>query len=581
MKAMILAAGMGTRLLPHTRHTPKPLFTINQRPMLALIMERLERAGCTAIIINTHHLHERIEAFLTQYTLPIPVSVRHEPEILGTGGGIRNTADLWEDAPLLLINADIVSDIDPAEVYRFHLNHNAPVTMVMHDYPAFNTVSVDAEGSVTDFTTDPKADPVSRKLAFTGIHVVDRRILDFLPPDGPAHIIDAYTKMIDAGERIRAMVMKGHYWRDIGTPDSYRAAAIDQMAPIAFKQATGRSLAAPLQIEPLKGDGSDRRWFRLRSGNNTLVMVDHAIRNRPGGQAEVDAFIDIGRHLRSRGVAVPDIYLCDRFAGLVFIEDLGEMHLQDAVVSRDDRNLVQHYRQVIDQWVHMACAGSEAFQTQWTFQSTHYDRELILERECRYFVEAFLAGYLGRTDLYDDLAPEFELLAKSTIENGYEGFLHRDFQSRNVMVKDGQPYLIDFQSGRLGPAQYDLASLLIDPYVQKSPETQNELYDYAVQMIGQKIHIDADRFKKGYDGCKLTRNLQMLGAFGYLTRVKEKRYFETYIPVALKTLQCNLNNQTDIQLPKLTAIANEIAERIGSGRVINRTAHHNRPGGLP
>ena len=563
MKAMILAAGLGTRLLPHTRHTPKPLFTLNRRPMLALIIERLQRAGCTAIIINTHHLHEQIEAFADELDLSIPVTLRHEPDILGTGGGIRNTADLWSDAPLLVINADIVSDIDFARVYRFHLGHGCPVTMVMHDYPKFNMVSVDPNDMVSDFHCDPKAGAGLRTLAFTGIHVVEHRILDFLPPEGPAHIIDAYAKMIAAGEQIKAMIVDHHYWRDIGTPESYTAAAIDHMAPVAFENASGRHPEEPIQIEALKGDGSDRRWYRLTSGNERLVMVDHAIRYQPDGQAEVDAFIDIGRHLRAKGVAVPRLYLDDRFAGLVFLEDLGALHLQEAVNRQSASVLKRHYRQAIKQWVQMATAGGEDFNVRWTFQSTHYDRELILQRECRYFVEAFLAGYLGRSDRYTDLEPEFEQLAEATIDYGYQGFMHRDFQSRNIMVKGKKLFFIDFQGGRLGPVQYDLASLLIDPYVQLPTGIQNELYAQAVQMLCRKKRIDIDRFKKGYDGCVLTRNLQMLGAFGYLTRAKEKRYFEAYIPAALRTLQRNLNNQNGIPLPKLTATVNEIAGSIG------------------
>lgn len=564
MKAMILAAGLGTRLLPHTRHTPKPLFTLNRRPILALVMERLQRSGCTAMMINTHHLHEQIDAFLSAWAAPIPVTVRHEPEILGTGGGIRNMADLWSDEPLLVINADIVTDIDPVAVYRFHLHHNAPVTMVMHDHPAFNTVSVDADDFVTGFPADPADDGEMRTMAFTGIHVVDRRVLDFLPPTGPAHIIDAYAKMIDAGYRIKAMMVKGHYWRDIGTPESYTAAAVDRMAPIAFEKAFGSPVPLPIQFEPLEGDGSDRRWYRLQAGKKSLVMVDHAIRTQPGRQEEVDAFIDIGRHLSAKGVAVPHIYLSDQFAGLVFLEDLGEVHLQDAVGDCDEARLLDYYREAIRQWTHMAIEGARDFKTRWTCQSTHYDRDLILEKECRYFVDAFLVGYLGRSDRYADLSPEFDLLAENTIDSGHMGFLHRDLQSRNVMVRKEGLVFIDFQGGRIGPIQYDLASLLIDPYVRLSPGMQGELFSYAVQMLDSREGIDAGRFKRGYDCCALTRNLQMLGAFGYLTRTKGKRYFETYIPAALHTLQRNLNNPAGLPLPKLTAIVNEIAESIPS-----------------
>jgi len=560
MKALILAAGLGTRLLPYTRHTPKPLFTINQRPVLALTLERLQQSGCRAVIVNTHHLHEQIEAFLSENTWPLPVTVRYEPEILGTGGAIRNTADLWGDGPLLVINADVVSDIDLARVYRFHRQAGCSVTMVMQDWPEFNTVTVDADDRVVDFAAE-KPQAGLRRMAFTGIHVLDRRVLDYLPPQGPAHIIDAYAAMIRAGEPIAAMVLAHPYWRDIGTPQSYFCTAVDLMAPLAFEKTLGNRSSAPIERFPLKGDGSDRRWYRIVCGTHSLVMVDHGIRPARDGQQEVDAFIDIGTHLAARGVAVPRICLHDRFSGLVFLEDLGDAHLQDvAARQKSPEQLVRLYREVIDQWGHMAVAGEQGFSTRWTWQTPRYDRELILERECRYFVDAFLAGYLGRSETFADLATEFTTLADRTIDHGTIGFLHRDLQSRNIMVKEGQIYFIDFQGGRLGPLQYDLASLLIDPYVQLPPELQKELMAYALRKLQEIKDIDAAEFQRGYDCCALTRNLQMLGAFGYLTCVKGKRYFEAYIPAAIGTLQRHLNSQTDLRLPRLTAIINEIAD---------------------
>lgn len=565
MKALILAAGLGTRLLPYTRHTPKPLFTINQRPVLALTIERLQRAGCRAVIVNTHHLHERIEAFLSENTWPLPVTVRYEPEILGTGGAVRNTADLWADGPLLVINADVVSDIDLAQVYRYHRQAGCSVTMVMHDWPEFNTVTVDAGDRVVDFAagTPQSGTPQAglRPMAFTGIHVLDRRVLDYLPPKGPAHIIDAYATMIRADEPIAAMVLDHPYWRDIGTPQSYFRAAAEQMGPLAFEKALGKRPSAPIERFPLQGDGSDRRWYRIACGRHSLVMVDHGIRPARDGQQEVDAFIDIGTHLAAKGVAVPRIFLHDRFSGLVFLEDLGDEHLQDvAARQKSPEQLMRLYREVIDQWGHMAVAGEQGFSTRWTWQTPCYDRELILERECRYFVDAFLAGYLGRSETYADLATEFSPLADRTIDYGIPGFLHRDLQSRNIMVKEERIYFIDFQGGRLGPLQYDLASLLIDPYVQLPPELQKELMAYALRKLQEITDIDAAEFQRGYDCCALTRNLQMLGAFGYLTRVKGKGYFEAYIPAAVSALKRHLNSQTTLRLPRLTAIINEIAD---------------------
>ncbi|MFZ1985265.1 MAG: sugar phosphate nucleotidyltransferase [Desulfatitalea sp.] len=563
MKAMILAAGLGTRLLPFTGHTPKPLFTLNQRPVLDLILERLQRAGCSAAVINTHHHRAQIEAFVARQPYPIRVQTRHEPEILGTGGAIRNVADFWPDGPLLVVNADIVSDIDLARVFAFHGSHDGAVTMVMHDHARFNSVLADPQDWIVGFDASQQLSIPCRTLAFTGIHVLDRRVLDFLPTQGPAHIIDAYTRMLQSGERIKALIVHDHYWQDIGTPESYRAAAMDHMVPMAFEKAFGQRPRAPVVDQTLQGDGSDRRWHRLKADGQSLIMVDHGIRPQREGQQEVDAFIQIGRHLRASGVSVPHIHLYDPFAGLVFLEDLGDLHLQDAARAVDTDGVQQLYRRVIDQWLHMAVEGGRGFDVAWTWQSTHYDRELIIERECRYFVNAFLNGYLGKAVDFSDLAPEFEQLAAGAMEYGWMGFMHRDLQSRNIMIHGDRIGFIDFQGGRLGPLQYDLASLLIDPYVALPVALQEALRDYAVNALSTRTDLNVDRFLRGYDYCALTRNLQMLGAFGFLSRVKGKRYFEAFIPHAVATLDRRLP-MSHIALPRLMALAAELGRHFAA-----------------
>ena len=118
MKAMILAAGLGTRLLPLTEKIPKPLFPVLGRPLIDILIRRLEDMGCTAVIINTHHLAPMIEAFLKTQHYNIPVLTRYEKTILGTGGGIKNVEDFWDDDPFLVVNGDIFTDIDLERVYR-------------------------------------------------------------------------------------------------------------------------------------------------------------------------------------------------------------------------------------------------------------------------------------------------------------------------------------------------------------------------------------------------------------------------------------------------------------------------------
>jgi aminoglycoside/choline kinase family phosphotransferase/dTDP-glucose pyrophosphorylase len=558
MKAFILAAGLGTRLRPYTDNRPKALFTINQRPVLARVIDALHRAGFESVWINAHHLHDQIENYIAGNRFPVPVTVFREVDILGTGGALRNVADHWESGPLMIINADVVSDIDPAQVMAFHESHGHPVTMVMHDRPAFNSVCVDADDFVTGF--DGQVPHGGRMMAFTGIHVVDRKVLEFLPLQGAAHIIDAYRRMLESGERIKARVVTGHYWQDIGTPERYRAAVFDQMAPLAFEAAFGARYDEPVERQQLHGDGSDRDWYRLTCGSRTLIMADHGIRQGNEWQ-EVDAYVRIGRHLHDHGVPVPRIYLHDSCSGLVFVEDIGDAHLQSLARRMDDAGRLQLYRQVIDQWLTMAMEGHSNFDSHWTCQSTHYDRQIILDRECRYFVEAFVQNYLGWNWSYDDFEAEFEILAGQIGRTRIPGFLHRDFQSRNIMVQGRRIVFIDFQGGRLGPIQYDLASLLIDPYADLPAAVQEQLFAYGAARLDSRYCVDLENFEKGFKLCAVSRNLQILGAFAFLSRVKGKGQFEAYIPAAVDGLVRNIS-RSPADLPRLTDAARRIQARL-------------------
>ena len=211
-------------------------------------------------------------------------------------------------------------------------------------------------------------------------------------------------------------------------------------------------------------------------------------------------------------------------------------------IKTDTDLILSLYRSIIDELIHMALAGRDGFESKWTWQSATYDHTVILEKECRYFVEAFLNRYLGMGVRFGELKSEFVFLAESVAACTDIGFMHRDMQSRNIMVHQNRCYFIDFQGGRTGPLQYDLASLLVDPYVALSPKNKNTLYDYYVQQLSARINCEESAFRKGFATCAITRNLQILGAFGHLSRNKGKPYFEAYIPGALHTLLKNLDD---------------------------------------
>jgi aminoglycoside/choline kinase family phosphotransferase len=194
----------------------------------------------------------------------------------------------------------------------------------------------------------------------------------------------------------------------------------------------------------------------------------------------------------------------------------------------------------------MSISGIQGFDPLWTVQSQAYDQKLILEKECLYFIDSFINLYLDMGIDAAELENEFSLLADETVKYAFTGLMHRDMQSRNIMLKNGQPYFIDFQGARKGPLQYDLASLLMDPYVALTVKTRKALLSYCLDRLSANKGFDKDRFLKGYGYCAITRNLQALGAFGHLSRNKGKIYFENYIPEALSTLYKNLHDFFDV-----------------------------------
>ena len=557
MKALILAAGLGTRLFPFTQQRPKPLFTISGRPLIDTIIRKLEDFGCKEIMINTHHLHKKIEAFIQTQHYAIPVHTRYEPTILGTGGGIKNSENFFGGNPFLVINSDIITDINLKTVYDFHMGHNHPVTLALCDYPEFNTVSLNKKEFIIGFRKKILkncSNPI-KELAFTGIHIIDPEIFNLIPQNEFSDIIDIYIDMLAENKRIKAFVINRQCFKDIGTPESYRNAAMEDMVKKTFEKKNPDKLNHQIIKTRLQGDGSDRKWYRFYSTEKNLIMADHGIKCSDE-ISETDSFILIGRHLYSQGIPVPEIYLHDTFSGLVFMEDLGDTNLHTDIIDKDKAGILLSYKRIIDSIIKMNISAGKGFKTAWTHQSPFYDMNLILEKECRYFVVSFLNNYLNMGVDYEDFISEFEFIANKALQYPIIGFMHRDMQSRNIMVKNKTFYFIDFQGGRIGPIQYDLASLLIDPYVNLPCNIQNDLLDYAIQKLTNFINFDENKFRITQKYCSIARNLQILGAFGYLVRVKSKKWFEQYIPPAVKTLQQNLDAAEENNFVMLKSVIN-------------------------
>ncbi|MDH3348079.1 MAG: sugar phosphate nucleotidyltransferase [Desulfobulbaceae bacterium] len=215
MQAMLLAAGLGTRVQPYSKLLPKPLFPIIDKPLLRILIEMLKLARFTKIVVNVYHLGEQIEEELAGVE---GVIVVREDKVLGTGGGLRNALPYFDDEPILVMNGDILHTMNPAEIYIHHVNAKHQVTLVLHDYPRFNKVTV-RQDRILSFREKVHL-AGTRSLAFTGIHVIEPAVLEKIPTNTFHNIIDLYEDMTVYGA-LGAMVMKNRYWRDIGTPEDY------------------------------------------------------------------------------------------------------------------------------------------------------------------------------------------------------------------------------------------------------------------------------------------------------------------------------------------------------------------------
>ena len=308
--------------------------------------------------------------------------------------------------------------------------------------------------------------------------------------------------------------------------------------------------AEDLSFERLPGDGSRRIFWRITSQRSNISFI--AMANPPADDAarrENYAYFMIGRHLRRKGVPIPEIHWYDLEKGWFIMEDMGYTNLQDLTASGDDPLPV--YEKVLEHLFRMQTEGATDFDPAWCCQTEKYDRTVMLKYEAGYFGDAFLCRYLGLKQDWPELEAAFSHLAEKASKAGCGFFLHRDFQSRNIMLSNGNVGIIDWQGGRLGPLGYDLASLIIDPYTCLTREQKTEVYHRYLALIREHNPEWVESFERYYPYLAIQRNLQILGAFSYLTKVMNKTYFEAYIPEALRTLDGLLNYVHDKKISRL------------------------------
>lgn len=231
MKAMILAAGLGIRMRPLTEKTPKPLLSVNGAPIIHYTLNFLKKYGITDVVINLHHLAEQIKENLGNGSkFGMNITYSFEAEILGTGGGIKKAEEFLSDSAFIVINSDILIDIDLSDALQFHKEKKSIATMVLRkdeNVEKYGAIGIDNENRIRQFLNIIKSDEAVTSLMFTGIHILEPKVFDYLPENGCINRL-AYPEMIKKGERVFGYVMNG-YWRDLGTPEAFSSAKKELM----------------------------------------------------------------------------------------------------------------------------------------------------------------------------------------------------------------------------------------------------------------------------------------------------------------------------------------------------------------
>jgi aminoglycoside/choline kinase family phosphotransferase len=310
--------------------------------------------------------------------------------------------------------------------------------------------------------------------------------------------------------------------------------------------------APPVKIGELRADGSDRELFRLTAGDGrTAIGVDHRDRD------ENAAFIGFSRHFRAAGLPVPEIYAEDLSAGVYLEEDLGDTTLFD-LLQRErgaapeiSAAVAAVYEQSVRRLAQMQIQVGPGLDYGLCYPHAAFDRR-SMTWDLNYFKYYFLK--LAHVPFHEQkLENDFDALCGFLLQAPADFFLYRDFQSRNIMVRDGQPWFIDYQGGRRGALPYDLASLLLDAKANLPFAFRDQLKAQYLEAASALTPIDRPRFEEFYRGFSLIRILQAMGAYGYRGFYERKAHFLQSVPYAIRNLERLLQDGgLPVALPALT-----------------------------
>jgi len=292
-------------------------------------------------------------------------------------------------------------------------------------------------------------------------------------------------------------------------------------------------------ISALPQSGSYRQYYRISGNSKSAIGVFNP------DLKENNAFISFTKHFKSKGLNVPEFYIDDKKSGTYLIEDLGNVGLFSFLSENRKGNelsekVISYYKKSIEHLIRFQFDGNKGLAYSVCYPRSSFDKQSIMW-DLNYFKYYFLK--LTKT-VFDEqlLENDFNKFAEFLLSTDMNNFMYRDFQSRNIMMKDEKLYFIDYQGGRKGALQYDVASLLFDAKADLPQKIRDELVEFYIEIFSRKTKINREEFLKYYYGYVLIRILQAMGAYGFRGMYEKKIHFLKSIPFAIKNLKWLMDN---------------------------------------
>ena len=320
-----------------------------------------------------------------------------------------------------------------------------------------------------------------------------------------------------------------------------------------FKKATGTNADTEVRLTV---SGSNRKYYRLQNKDISLIGV-------VGISAEENhAFIEMSKHFKAKALPVPEFIIKSDDNLKYLQEDLGDTVLIDYLrKGRLTRVFSSDEKELLHKTMHMLAKiqikGAEGFDFSICYPQPEFNKRSVLW-DLNYFKYCFLKA-TGLEFQENRLEDDFDRFADKLLQAPIDCFMYRDFQSRNVMIKEGEPYFIDYQGGRKGPVYYDVASFLWQAKAQYGAELRGELLDTYIKSLGEHREVNETEFREMLDHFVLFRLLQVLGAYGFRGYFEKKPHFLQSIPYALENLREVMQHCDFSAFPYLMNVLHEMA----------------------